>query len=195
MFSGIIEEKGTLIDRRELDKGFRFTFRAKRVLSKTRIGDSIAVEGICLTVSKRTWRTFTVDVMHETISRTALKSWQLHQPVNLERSLRQGQRNGGHNVQGHVDTVAKLVSKVDEGIATRLRYEIDAPWTSYMISKGSIAISGVSLTLTDVTKTTFEVSIIPHTKLMTTLMLTKIGGEVNIEVDILGKYIEKWIKK
>jgi riboflavin synthase len=193
MFSGIIEEKGRIEKMIALDKGYRFVIKGKKALKKTKLGDSIAVNGICLTVVKKTWSTFEVDVMQETIDRTALSQWKESMDVNLERALVEGQRNGGHHVLGHVDTVGKVVSFVDEGIATRVTLSFDPKWSNYMIEKGSVALDGISLTLTKAEQGFLEVSLIPHTKTQTTLMQKKVGDLVNIEVDIMGKYIEKWM--
>lgn len=192
MFSGIIEELGHIQVITPLPEGFRFTIRASKVLGKTKLGDSIAVEGICLTVTKKSWFSFTVDVMKETIDRSALTDWQVGTKVNLERALRMGDRNGGHQVSGHVDGVGVILSHTDEGIATRIRVQVPETLTRYMIEKGSISIDGISLTLTKVLKDRFEVWIIPHTKKHTTLMHKTVGKKVNIEVDMIGKYIEKW---
>ena len=192
MFSGIIEEIGRIQAITPLPEGFRFTIQASKVLGKTKLGDSIAVEGICLTVTKKSWSSFTVDVMKETIDRSALTDWQVGTKVNLERALRMGDRNGGHQVSGHVDGVGIILSHTDEGIATRIIVQVPEKLTRYMIEKGSVAIDGISLTLTKVLKDQFEVWIIPHTKTHTTLMHKTVGKKVNIEVDMIGKYIEKW---
>lgn len=193
MFSGIIEEKGRIVSLIPLDQGYRFVIKAKKALQGTKLGDSIAVSGICLTVIKKTWSTFIVEVMQETINRTALLQWKEGMDVNLERAMRQGQRNGGHNVLGHVDTVGIIEGFYDEGIATRLVLSFEPEWSKYMIEKGSIALDGTSLTLTKVTDNTCEVWLIPHTKLQTTFMQKKVGDRINIEVDQTGKYIEKWM--
>ena len=192
MFSGIIEEIGRIQAITPLPEGFRFTIQASKVLGKTKLGDSIAVEGICLTVTKKSWSSFTVDVMKETIDRSALTDWQVGTKVILERALRMGDRNGGHQVSGHVDGVGIILSHTDEGIATRIIVQVPEKLTRYMIEKGSVAIDGISLTLTQVLKDQFEVWIIPHTKTHTTLMHKTVGKKVNIEVDMIGKYIEKW---
>jgi riboflavin synthase len=193
MFSGIIEEKGRIEKMIALDQGYRFVIRAKKALQKTKLGDSIAVNGICLTVVKKSWSHFHVDVMKETINRTALLQWKEGMEVNLERALVEGQRNGGHHVLGHVDTVGHVVSFIEEGIATRITLSFDPKWSNYMIEKGSVALDGISLTLTKAEKGLLEVWLIPHTKTQTTLMQKHVGDLVNIEVDVMGKYIEKWM--
>jgi riboflavin synthase len=131
--------------------------------------------------------------MKETINRTALLQWKEGMEVNLERALVEGQRNGGHHVLGHVDTVGHVVSFIEEGIATRITLSFDPKWSNYMIEKGSVALDGISLTLTKAEKGLLEVWLIPHTKTQTTLMQKHVGDLVNIEVDVMGKYIEKWM--
>lgn len=194
MFSGIIETIGSIQKIIPLADGFRYTIHAPKVLPRTKIGDSIAVEGICLTVTQKTSRTFTVDVMKETIQRTALTDWNVGTRVNIERALRMGDRNGGHQVSGHIDGVGVVISQKNEGIATRFTIQISPSLSNYMIEKGSIAIDGISLTITNVQKDFFEVWLIPHTKSHTTLMEKTAGRKVNIEVDLIGKYIEKWTR-
>jgi riboflavin synthase len=195
MFSGIIEEIGTIKNMTPLADGFRYTIHAKKVLKGTKLGDSIAHDGICLTVVHKSLRTFDVEVMKETIQVTALKLWKIGSGINLERALAASQRNGGHQVSGHVDGVGKIVNLKQEGIATIVTIEVPENLTKYMIQKGSVAVDGISLTLTNVTKTTFALWIIPHTKLHTTLLTKKIGDPVNIEVDMLAKYVEKLMQK
>lgn len=195
MFSGIIEEVGTIKKIKNLADGFRFTIQAKKVLNGTKLGDSVAHDGICLTVVSKTFRTYDVEVMKETIRVTALKLWKEGTGINLERALASNQRNGGHQVSGHVDGVGKIIDFKQEGIATIVTIEVPENLTKYMIQKGSVAVDGISLTLTNVTKTSFTLWIIPHTKLNTTLLTKSIGDPVNIEVDMLAKYVEKLMQK
>jgi riboflavin synthase len=195
MFSGIIETVGIIRSIQPLDGGFRYVIFAPKVIGGTKIGDSIATDGICLTVIKKTWSTFTVEVMKETISRTALSLWKEGSLVNLERALASGQRNGGHQVLGHVDAIGYIKSKIEDGIATVFTIEVPQNLTKYMIEKGSVALDGISLTLTKVTDTTLEVWVIPHTKIATTINKKSVGDPVNVEVDVIGKYIEKLVGK
>ncbi len=195
MFSGIIESLGRIQTITALDNGYRFTIHSPKVLRGTKIGDSIATDGICLTVVKKTWTSFSVDVMKETIDRTALSIWRVGSLVNLERALSTGQRNGGHHVSGHIDTVGNILEKNEEGIATRLIISLSPSYTKYLIEKGSIALDGISLTLTKVWDDRFEVSLIPHTKLATTIYKKKVGDPINIEVDMMAKFIEKLMAK
>jgi riboflavin synthase len=136
-----------------------------------------------------------VEVMKETIQVTALTLWKVGSGINLERALATNQRNGGHQVSGHVDGIGKISNLKQEGIATIVTIEVPERLTKYMIQKGSVAVDGISLTLTNVTKTSFALWIIPHTKLHTTLLTKKIGDPVNIEVDMLAKYVEKLMQK
>jgi riboflavin synthase len=195
MFSGIIETIGTIRKIERLPEGFRYTITAKKVLQGTKLGDSIAHDGICLTVMKKGWGSYQVEVMKETIEKTALSLWKEGSGINLERSLTQNQRNGGHHVAGHVDGVGKINKLREDGIATVVTISLPKTLTKYMIEKGSVALDGISLTLTNVKETTFEVWLIPHTKTHTTLLMKKIGDPVNIEVDMMGKYIEKLMGK
>ena len=191
MFSGIIETVGRIQKIEKLDAGFRYTVESAKILKGTKIGDSIAHDGICLTVIKKGWRTYQVEVMNETISKTALSLWNQGSGINLERALAASQRNGGHQVSGHVDGVGTIQQLRQDGIATIVTIGLPASLTKYMIEKGSVALDGISLTLTKVTNDQCEVWIIPHTKANTTLLQKKIGDPVNIEVDMIAKYIEK----
>jgi riboflavin synthase len=195
MFSGIIEEIGTIKSITPLADGFRYTIQAKKILKGTKLGDSISHDGICLTVVRKTLRTYEVEVMKETIQVTALTLWKVGSGINLERALSTNQRNGGHQVSGHVDEIGKISNLKQEGIATIVTIDVPERLTKYMIQKGSVAVDGISLTLTNVTNTSFALWIIPHTKLHTTLLTKKIGDPVNIEVDMLAKYVEKLMQK
>jgi riboflavin synthase len=195
MFSGIIETIGLIQKIEKLDAGFRYTVESLKILKGTKIGDSIAHDGICLTVINKGWRRYQVEVMNETIAKTALSLWKEGSGINLERALAPNQRNGGHQVSGHVDGVGKIQQLRQEGIATIVTIALPPSLTKYMIEKGSVALDGISLTLTKVTQDQFEVWIIPHTKTNTTLLQKKIGDPVNIEVDMIAKYIEKLSKR
>lgn len=195
MFSGIIEEIGTIKNIEPLTDGFRYTIAARKVLKGTKLGDSIAHDGICLTVVKKGFYQYQVEVMKETIDVTALRLWKIGSGINLERALAANQRNGGHQVAGHVDGIGFIKQRTEEGIATVLTIEVPQALTRYMIQKGSVAMDGISLTLTEVTNTTFTVWLIPHTKTHTTLLRKKLGDPVNIEVDMLAKYVEKLNQK
>ncbi len=193
MFTGIIEEIGVLKERRDGSHSCTLTVRCEKVLEGTKIGDSIAVNGTCLTVTKLNADSFDVDVTPETMRRTAFSIVRVGSKLNLERALRMGDRLGGHLVSGHVDFVGKLVKKEQEGNAVNLTFSVPEQWMKYILAKGSIAIDGVSLTIAKKQNNSFFVSLIPHTGEMTILLLKQIGDPVNIECDCIGKYIEQLI--
>ncbi len=193
MFTGIIEEIGVLKERRDGSHSCTLTVRCEKILEGTKIGDSIAVNGTCLTVTKLNADSFDVDVTPETMRRTAFSIVRVGSKLNLERALRIGDRLGGHLVSGHVDFVGKLIKKEQEGNAVNLTFSVPEQWMKYMLAKGSIAIDGVSLTIAKKQSNSFFVSLIPHTGEMTILLLKQIGDPVNIECDCIGKYIEQLI--
>lgn len=193
MFTGIVEEMGTLKAQTPGEKSVHLTFQAHTVLDGTNIGDSIATNGVCLTVVQKTSDSVTVDVMHETLKNTNLGSLKVGDPLNLERALTPASRMGGHFVTGHVDGVGIIKETAQDGIAWRITIELAEPLTESIIPKGSIAVDGISLTVVDLTKTTFTVSIIPHTQDVTTLLRKKPGDTVNIETDMIGKYVAKMV--
>ena len=193
MFTGIIEEIGVLKERRDGSHSCTLTVRCEKILEGTKIGDSIAVNGTCLTVTKLNADSFDVDVTPETMRRTAFSIVRVGSKLNLERALRIGDRLGGHLVSGHVDFVGKLIKKEQEGNAVNLTFSVPEQWMKYILAKGSIAIDGVSLTIAKKHSHSFVVSLIPHTGEMTILLLKQIGDPVNIECDCIGKYIEQLI--
>lgn len=171
--------------------GARIELAAKRVLEDVQLGDSIAVNGVCLTVTTFTSNAFTADAVPETMRRTNLGRLRPGARVNLERALRVGDRLGGHLVSGHVDGVGILKDRVPEGNAVVLSVAAPPALARYIAEKGSICIDGVSLTVMDVQESTFRVSIIPHTGLATTLLTVPVGAEVNLECDVIAKYVER----
>lgn len=191
MFTGIIEELGQVQSLSRGAKSARLVVQAGVVLEETKIGDSIAVNGVCLTVTDMSGRTFSADIMAETLDKSNLGDLHPGQRVNLERAMALGARLGGHLVSGHIDGVGTILGqeKVDIALVT----EISAPpqVLKYVIRKGSIAIDGISLTVIDVTDRSFSVSLIPHTAKLTTLGFKKAGDKVNLEGDLIGKYIER----
>ena len=187
MFTGIVEEIGTI---RAIGGG-RLQIAAARVLEGTKLVDSIAVNGICLTVTAQDAHGFQADVMPETIRRTSLEGLHAGSRVNLERALSLGDRLGGHIVSGHIDGTGVIRSIVEEKNARVVHIEAPAGLLRYIIEKGSVALDGVSLTVAGVTEQEFSVSLIPHTRQETTLHEKKAGDLVNIENDLLGKYVEK----
>jgi len=191
MFTGIVEEIGELKSIKKGAKSSELTIRASKVLEDTKIGDSIMTNGVCLTVTRMTGDQFTVDVMSETLDRTSLGDKSSGSKVNLERALNLQTRLGGHMVSGHIDGT---------GVISQYRKDDNAVWVTiqtspdllrYIIEKGSIAIDGISLTVATVNDSGFQVSIIPHTAEETTLLKNTVGDKVNLEVDLIGKYVEK----
>lgn len=187
MFTGIIEEMG----RFEGNARGVLTIGAKKVLEDVQIGDSIAVNGICLTVTSFTESSFTADCMPETFRRTSLGELRRGDPVNLERALTLASRLGGHIVSGHIDGTGTIVSLKDEKNAVLMRIAADASLLRYIVEKGSVALDGISLTVASVTETDFTVSLIPHSREVTNLGRKRVGSSINIETDVLAKYVEK----
>lgn len=192
MFTGIIEEVGRIQRVHTVGQTQVLTIGCRKVLERTQLGDSIAVNGVCLTVTKMGDGFFTADVMPETFQRTSLRNLRSGTPVNLERAMALGSRMGGHMVQGHVDGIATLIQQQPYENAVLFQFETDPSWTHFMIPKGSIAINGTSLTLIEVTDTTFSVSLIPHTMKETQFGSLTVGDQVNIECDMIAKYLAKW---
>lgn len=190
MFTGIIEEIGTIAEVQPISNGITIQINATTVLEDIRIGDSIAVSGPCLTVRDLVKDAFVADISDETCRRTTLRNCKIGTHVNLERSLRLGDRIGGHLVLGHVDEVATITGWKDEGSSSRMEVTVSSKVKPYIAYKGSIAIDGVSLTISNVLENAFEVALIPHTLDVTTLSKNRIGEIVNIEVDVMARYIE-----
>lgn len=191
MFTGIVEELGTIA---RLDRGTdsaRLTVRGPLVTSDATHGASIAVNGVCLTVVEHADGEFTVDVMAETLSRSSLGSLRAGDRVNLERAMAAGGRFGGHVVQGHVDGTAQVLERVPGDRWEVVRLSLPAGLARYVVVKGSITVDGVSLTVASVDDTSFTVSLIPTTLDLTTLGHKGIGDLVNLEVDVLAKYVER----
>jgi riboflavin synthase len=195
MFTGIVEERGEVVAVGRHAGAATVTVRGPLVTADASHGDSIAVNGVCLTVTATAGATFTADVMAETLRRTALGALAPGSPVNLERPLRLGGRLGGHLVQGHVDAVATIVSRSPAEHWDVVRIAIPAGLARYIVEKGSVAVDGVSLTVSGVggdgEPPWFEVSLIPATLAGTTLGTAQPGGSVNLEVDVIGKYVER----
>ena len=187
MFTGIIEEVGAL----ERLAGGEIAIRAEKVLEDVALGDSIAVNGICLTVTHFDAAHFTADVMPETVRRTSLAELKRGSRVNLERALTLRSRLGGHIVSGHIDGVGTIAAMQEEGNAILLTVRAGADILRYIVEKGSVALDGISLTVARVSAADFTVSLIPHTREITNLREKCSGSRLNIETDILGKYVEK----
>ena len=194
MFTGIIEGTGKLLAKRGAGGGLAFDLQAGFDLTDPEEGESIAVNGVCLTAYNITGRKFTVDVSPESLSRTTLGDLGIGGTVNMERALRLTDRLGGHIVSGHVDCVATVSDRQPKGDFTIFSLTFPKEFGRYVIEKGSITIDGISLTVNSCTESSFEVSIIPHTLKVTGLGELKRGGRANIEVDIIGKYVEKMLQ-
>ncbi len=191
MFTGIIEELGTVCARDDSADAARLTVRGPTVAADAAIGDSIAVNGTCLTVVTTDGRQFTADVMRETLQRSSLGVLRAGDPVNLERPVTLAGRLGGHLVQGHVDGVGTVLSREVSEHWEVVGVSLPADLARYVVTKGSITVDGVSLTVVDVTDDAFTISLIPTTLALTTLGAKGIGDPVNLEVDVIAKYVEK----
>ena len=194
MFTGLVEEIGVVEELKLLDDAVRIAVRAPKVTEDAAPGDSIAVDGVCLTVVDNANGTFTADVMRETMDRSRLSTYEAGSEVNLERALAAGQRMGGHIVQGHVDGVAEVVSRTPSEHWEVVRFTLPRQLYRYVVEKGSIAVNGTSLTVSAVGKGYFEVSLIPTTLRETTAGALAPGDPVNLEVDIVAKYVEKMVR-
>jgi riboflavin synthase len=191
MFTGIIEEMGTVKALRREAGAARLSLSAATVLDGTALGDSICVNGVCLTVVEMGRSGFSADVAVETLRVTNLGELKAGARVNLERALQLSARIGGHLVSGHVDAVGRLREKRDEGNGWRIFFDAPETVLRYVIKKGSIAIDGISLTVADLDRTGFSIAMIPHTARLTTLGFKTAGDSVNLEADIIGKYVER----
>ena len=194
MFTGLVEEVGSVASIEPLDDAVRIRIGAETVLAGAELGDSIAVDGVCLTVVEATENSFTADVMLETLRRSRIGEYKEATLVNLERALAVGDRLGGHIVQGHVDAVATLQHRSPGEHWDVLRFSLPEKVRKYVVEKGSITISGISLTVSAVGDGWFEVSLIPATLQATTAGSWKSGDSVNIEVDIIAKYVENMVR-
>ena len=193
MFTGIIEGLGTVDAVRPSAEGKRLAIRSDFDLHGTRIGDSICVNGACLTVVRLEGRRFDVDVSPETIARTTFGSAAVGERVNLERALRLGDRLDGHLVSGHIDGLGHLEKREKADHFILLTFTVTPGLTKYMIEKGSVAVDGVSLTVNYIDPERFQVSIIPHTAKLTTIGQKNVGDAYNIETDLIGKYVERFV--
>ena len=191
MFTGIVEELGEVVELSPRDGAARLTLRGPLVTQGTAHGDSIAVNGVCLTVTDAAGGTFAADVVGETLSRTSLGGLRAGDPVNLERAATPATRLGGHLVQGHVDGVGELVERTPEGV---VRIGVPDGLSRYLVDKGSVTVDGVSLTVVEAGEDSFTVALIPTTLALTTLGRTPLGSRVNLEVDVVAKYVERLLR-
>jgi riboflavin synthase len=195
VFTGIVEEIGTVRHIEPTRSGSRIEVAATRVMGRLAIDDSISVAGTCLTVVGRDDRAFTADVVPETLALTTLSALTRGSRVNLERAATPETALGGHFVQGHVDATAKLLTRTTEGDGARLRFALPKALGRYVVLKGFITLDGVSLTVARLGKTFFEIALIPHTAERTTLGALHPGEAVNVEVDVIAKYVERIVRK
>lgn len=191
MFTGIVEEVGTIKEIKKGSKSAILTIKGDVVTKDSKLGDSIAVNGVCLTVTSLSGNIFTADVMAETMRRTSLGDLSAGSKVNLERAMAANGRFGGHIVSGHIDGTGTIQNFLREDNAVWVTIGAESKILKYIIEKGSIAIDGISLTVAYVDESCFKVSIIPHTASETTLLAKKVGDVVNLENDVVGKYVEK----
>lgn len=195
MFTGIVEAVGSVREIKGADRGLSLRISVPDIFDDLKTGDSVAVDGVCLTAKVVNVDDFVADVSAETLSRTTLGKLRTGDKVNMERALRLSDRLGGHIVSGHIDGTARLQTKVKEGESVKLSFALGKDLLRYLINKGSIAIDGISLTVNEVDSGSFSVNIIPHTAEKTTLLDKRVGDEVNIEVDVIGKYVERLLGK
>jgi riboflavin synthase len=195
MFTGIVEEMGGITVMNKSLAGAKLTILASTVMSDLKIGDSVSVNGICLTVVSRSERDFSVEVSPETLSVTTLGSFAVGMPVNLERAMKLNERIGGHLVAGHVDGVGMIRSRQQD--ANTIVFTIGAPpeILRYCVAKGSITVDGISLTINAVNEQGFSIAIIPHTAKVTILGLKQVNDTVNLESDLIGKYVERLLQE
>jgi riboflavin synthase len=195
MFTGIVEEMGAITSIEKTLAGTRLTILASAVMGDLKIGDSVSVNGTCLTVVTKGERNFVVEVSPETLSVTTLGQLTGGAPVNLERAMRLNERIGGHLVAGHVDGVGTIRSRHQEGNAICFTIEAPSDILRYCVTKGSITIDGVSLTINEVADHSFNIAIIPHTAKVTILGLKQVNDTVNLESDLIGKFVERLLQE
>ncbi len=191
MFTGLVEETGRLVNKKETGKGFQFTFAAKRILDDLNVSSSISVNGCCLTVIRREGNTFSVDAIEETLKKTNLGKLKLNDRVNLERPLKADARLGGHFVLGHVDTTGTVKDVQELSNSHFMKISFPDNFKKYLIYVGSVSIDGVSMTVAELGDNWFGVGIIPFTWQETVFSDRIIGDKVNLEFDVLGKYVER----
>ncbi|MBS0156004.1 MAG: riboflavin synthase [Nitrospira sp.] len=195
MFTGIVEEMGAITVMNKSLSGAKLTILASTVMSDLKIGDSVSVNGICLTVVSRNERDFSVEVSPETLSVTTLGGFAVGMPVNLERAMKLNERIGGHLVAGHVDGVGVIRSRQQDANAIVFTIGVPPEILRYCVTKGSITVDGISLTINAVTEQGFSVAIIPHTAKVTILGLKQVNDTVNLESDLIGKYVERLLQE
>ncbi len=191
MFTGLVEEIGSVLWIRATERGIQLQVAAPRISEQLRKGESVAVNGCCLTVTSRREDQITFDLLEETLDRTNLRALRRESLVNLERALLASDRLGGHFVQGHVDCAVRIVAFQEIGADHRLEVELPSDFAHYIAFKGSVAINGISLTVAEILPASFAVWVIPHTRRHTNLSVAAVGDQLNIEFDLLAKYVER----
>lgn len=191
MFTGLIEDLGTIREIGRKNGSFVIKVDTDLDLSDSKIGDSISISGICLTVVDLEKNSFSFDVSPETMSRTLLKNLGRGDKVNLERAMKLNDRFGGHIVSGHIDGTGTILNKTEEGNSIKIEIEVATGLSRYIVEKGSVAVDGVSMTVNGCREGSFTINVIPHTAEYTTLILKKMGDKINVETDLIGKYVEK----
>lgn len=195
MFTGIVEEMGAITVMNKSLAGAKLTILASIVMGDLKIGDSVSVNGICLTVVSKSERDFSVEASPETLSVTTLGSFAVGMPVNLERAMKLNERIGGHLVAGHVDGVGRIRSRQQDANAIILTIDAPPEILRYCVAKGSVTVDGISLTINAISEQGFSVAIIPHTAKVTTLGLKQVNDPVNLESDLIGKYVERLLQE
>jgi riboflavin synthase len=195
MFTGLIEEVGSVLAMETTDRSTRLQIAAPNVAETTRAGDSIAVNGCCLTVAEHCGAELTFDLLEESLARTNLKALRRDSRVNLERALPANGRLGGHFVQGHVDCAARILALEMKGADQRMEIELPDEFAHYVAFKGSVAVNGISLTVAEVSQKSFSVWIIPHTRMQTNLAGARPDDPVNLEFDLIAKYLERMLDR
>lgn len=195
MFTGLIEEIGTIDRIQPSGYGIEFSIGCSKILEKIKIDDSVAVNGVCLTATKINKNGFIAQAVDETIRKTTLKNLKNQEEVNLETALTLQKMLGGHLVLGHIDSIGTLINIKKEDLGTLFQFQFDNQFSKYLVEVGSVAIDGVSLTLARLGENDFTVSIIPHTLQNTIFRNYKLGDKVNLEFDVIGKYVERLLKK
>jgi len=195
MFTGLIEEVGTVVALRAVGEAKQLEIAAPQLAGAIRVGDSVAINGCCLTVASRDGNQLRFDVLQESLDRTNLENLQSESRVNLELALSAGARFGGHFVQGHIDCAVPILGLDEAGADLRLEIELPSEFAKYVADKGSIAVNGISLTVAEVLPKSFAVWIIPHTKAQTNLAAARTGDLVNLEFDLLAKYVERMLDR
>jgi riboflavin synthase len=195
MFTGLIEEVGRVMGICGTDRGTQLQIVAPRIAERIQVGDSVAVNGCCLTVVAHRGEQLTFDLLRETLDRTNLRTLRQASRVNLERALATDGRLGGHFVQGHVDCTVRIVALAENGVDHRLEIELPTEFAQYVASKGSIAVNGISLTVAEVSQESFAVWVIPHTRTRTNLDTVRADDLVNLEFDLIAKYVERMLDR